>query len=201
MILGLTGCPGSGKSLLAGVLGGLGWTVVDADLIGRGVVEDDPGIRADLAREFGDDILDGGGVLDRPLLAGRAFSSRERTDRLNRIVHPALLAALAERIAGLRKSGANAVVDCALVFEWGIEEFFDAVVCVTAGKETRLRRLMERDGRVREDVERLMSAQFPEAEKARRADIVLANKGSIERFRAFGFMIAALPECLEKGRA
>ncbi len=200
MILGLTGCPGSGKSLVAAILTGRGWALVDADRIGREVVADDPSVMVELAAAFGQDVVGPDGVLDRRLVARRAFSSVEGTERLNRAVHPALINRLAETAWVLRSRGIDGVVDCALIFEWGMEAFFDMVVCVTAHVETRARRLKERDGRTEEEIERLFSAQLPESEKARRADMVFANDGPMERLAAFGYMIAGLPSCMEEGR-
>ena len=200
MILGLTGCPGSGKSLVAAVITGRGWVLVDADRIGRDVVTDDPSVMTELLEAFGKDIIGPDGMLDRRLVARRAFATGEGTDRLNRAVQPALINRLAETVWTLRSQGMNGVVDCALVFEWGIEALFDMVVCVTADAGIRTRRLRERDGRTDEDIRRLFSAQLPEYEKARRADLVFVNDGPMERLAAFGCMIAGFPSCMEEGR-
>lgn len=200
MILGLTGCPGSGKSLVAAVLADKGWALVDADGIGRNVVRDDPSVAKELAVAFGDDVIGPDGTLDRRLVARRAFASAEGTERLNRTVQPALINRLAETVWNLRSRGMNGVADCALVFEWGIEPLFDMVVCVTAKASTRTRRLKERDGRTEKEIERLFSSQLPEYEKARRADMVFVNEGPVERLAAFGCMIAGLPSCMEEGR-
>ena len=71
MIIGITGCPGSGKSALAADLAMRGWALIDADEIGREVVESDPAVLEDLADAFGGDVLDiselyKGGVLRVP---------------------------------------------------------------------------------------------------------------------------------------
>ncbi len=200
MILGLTGCPGSGKSLVAAVLADKGWILIDADRIGREVVTDDPSVLGELVEAFGGDVLDAEGRLDRRLVARRAFASPMGTERLNRAVQPALINRLAETVWMNRSRGMNGVVDCALIFEWGIEAFFDMVICITAQAGERKRRLKTRDGRSDEEIDRLFSAQFPESEKARRADIVFANDGPRERLAAFGCVIAGFPSCTEEGR-
>lgn len=181
MIIGITGCPGAGKSVAAQVLAEWGYTLIDADEIGREVVESDPGVIGLLAREFGNDIVRQDGTLDRRLTGQRAFASPESTEALNRIVHPALLARLRVLIDDARESANNTVVDCALIFEWGIEDWFDLVVCVHAPPDVRLKRLMDRDGRTAEDIEQLFDAQLAEDEKIRRSHIAFANEGEESR--------------------
>jgi len=194
MIIAVTGCPGSGKSVLSREIADHGWELVDVDDLGRTVVEDDAGVLAALAAAFGEDILLGDGSLDRRLLAGRAFASREANAALNWIVHPPLIRRLERRIGELRRDGADAVVDCALVFEWGIGGRFDLVICVAADEETRKRRLMSRDGRSESEVHDLFAAQFPEPEKIRRADLVLNNTDADESMiRRFGALLAEAP--------
>ena len=58
MVIGITGCPGSGKSILAGVIAEQGWILINADDIGREVVENDPLVLGELANAFGQDIID-----------------------------------------------------------------------------------------------------------------------------------------------
>jgi len=192
MILGITGCPGSGKSVLAKAVASRGWVLVDADIVGRDVVEQDKEMLDELARIFGADILGPEGKLDRRLLARRAFSTPEETRKLNGVVHPALMGKIAGIIGKLRSEGRNAVVDCALIYEWNIERLFDRVVCVRADEKLRKRRLMERDGRSEEEIERMFSAQLPESVKVRKADIVFSNNLDIESITSYGFMLGEL---------
>lgn len=198
MILGVTGCPGSGKSVLAAVMVERGWVLIDADRVGKDVVERDVVMLGELARIFGADILGPEGKLDRRLLARRAFSSPENTRLLNGVVHPALVRNILGMIGIRRDSGENTVVDCALIFEWGIEGSFDRVLCVRAEEDRRRNRLALRDGRSTEDIDRLFSSQLPEREKIMRSDIVLANNGTQSELAAYGFMIAELPHFLRE---
>jgi len=193
MVLGITGCPGSGKSALAGFMIERGWVPVDADKIGHEVVEKNRDVLGELTVAFGSDILDSKGVLDRRLLAGRAFATKETRDMLNRAVHPRLIELLEERIHELRGSGENAVVDCALIFEWGIERRFDCVVCVAADESLCKKRLMERDGRSTVEIEGLFSAQLLERMKIKKSDVVIMNNGSLERLKLFAMILSDLP--------
>ncbi|MFC1540884.1 dephospho-CoA kinase [Candidatus Latescibacterota bacterium] len=194
MVIGITGCPGSGKSALAAVLEEQGWALVDADEIGREVVENDASVLDSLANAFGSDIIDSAGKLNRRLVAARAFSTPENNKTLNNIVHPTLINSLKSRVRELRAEKVNAVVDCALIFEWGIENLFDTIVCVQADERLRKERLMKRDGRTPSDIENLFSAQLPESEKVKRSDIVFTNDFLPEKIREFGLKLSGLPE-------
>lgn len=196
MILGLTGCPGSGKSVVARTLGGHGWRLVDVDSMGHEVVDGSESIQKALAEHFGGDIIAPDGKTNRRLLATRAFEKPELTERLNRIVHPELIARLRGRIRNQRQKGELTVVDCALIFEWGMEHEFDFVISVQAELELRIERLVNRDGRGRAVIEGFMAAQLPQEEKIRRSDLVITNNGSIERLETFAGLIALLPNVL-----
>lgn len=198
MILGVTGCPGSGKSILVRVMADHGWILIDADRVGKDVVEQDIVMLGNLARIFGVDIIGSDKKLDRRLLAQRAFSGPEKTRLLNEVVHPVLIQKILEMIDFRRKTGENVVVDCALIYEWGIEKIFDRVVCVRADENLRRNRLVVRDGRSPEEIDRMFSIQLPEKEKAIQADIVLTNNGTREELAAYGLMLGDLPRFLRE---
>ncbi len=196
MVIGITGCPGSGKTLLSCVIGEQGWVLINADDIGREVVENNPSILEELAEAFGDDIIDMDGNLDRHLVAQRAFSDSGKNKVLNNIIHPALIDRLKSRINELKAEKINAVVDCALIFEWEIENLFDMVVCVQAFESVRKKRIIKRNGRSSDEVYGIFSAQLPESIKVQRADIVITNNGSVDRLKAYGLMLSELPRYL-----
>jgi len=193
MILGITGCPGSGKSMLTGILVQREWILIDADELGREVVELNPDVLDELKKTFGSDIINPEGRLDRRLLAVRAFAKPENTKLLNDIVHPRLIRRLKERIEDEKERNTNSVVDCALIFEWEIEKLFDLVVCVSAYENFRKKRLMARDNRSQSEIENLFAAQLPEYEKMRKADIVIKNNNSVEKLKKIGMLLADLP--------
>ena len=192
MILGITGCPGSGKSIVAGVMAQHGWVLVDADEIGHEVVDRHPDVLMELADSFGSEIMDVHGKLNRRELSRRAFAKPEKIQILNSIVHPGLIKHLQGKVEEIRSKNLNGVVDCALIFEWGIEKLFDFVVCVSSDEHLRKKRLMDRDGRSSEEIEGMFSAQLPECEKVRKADIVITNHNSVERIILLGAMLAEL---------
>lgn len=181
-IVGLVGRAGSGKSAVANTLAADGAIVIEADLVGHEVTDRDPEVRAALAREYGDDIYRSDGRLDRARVAASVFRDPVARARLDRLVHPRLVARLEERLEGLRARGTRGVVvlDAALLLEWGLERDCDAVIAVTAPQAEQVARLMRGRGWTEAEAEgRLMAQRTDEAFNAA-ADVTLDNTGSIE---------------------
>ena len=189
LTIALTGNAASGKSTVAQVWREEGVEVIDADLMARDLVDGDRDLRRALAIEFGEHVLEPSanadtGALRRDELARRAFATPERTRALNRLIHPPLMELLEKRLAEARRGNGRLVaVDAALIFELGVEERFDAIVLVTARREARMERLQRR-GLDEATIQGLIASQIPDAEKAARADYVLANDGSLDELRA-----------------
>lgn len=185
MTVGLTGNVASGKTTVAERWRESGVTVIDADRLGHAVLEEDAEVREALETEFGGQILDADGRIDRAALGEAAFSAPGRIASLNAIVHPPLLERLDRELERARRSGAKlAVVDAALVFEFGLGEVLDAIVLVTAPARIREERLREARGMDAERFARIMETQMPDEEKVEACDYVIVNDGSIDRLRA-----------------
>jgi dephospho-CoA kinase len=204
--VGLTGGLGSGKSTVAGFLRALGAHVIEADEMGRAMMEPGQAVFVSIVDHFGRDILASNGRLNRARLAEIAFKDK-RVDELNAIVHPAVIAAQRRWMDELFQSDAMAVavVESALIFEverdaqargeaaevlaqW--RRRFDRIILVTAPTATRLARYVERrsaDGvgaaEAEADALRRMAHQIPDSEKVQRADYVLENDGDREALR------------------
>lgn len=187
MVIGVTGGLGSGKTSVCRLFAAFGARMVEADQVGREVVEQ-PEVLNALVAAFGGDILDGEGRLNRRLLGQRAFADAVSGERLNRIVWPSLLEKLwgDVRTTLSEHPGVPVVVDAALLFEWGDLDGYDAIVVVTAREDVRKTRMMARMGLSEDEVAARMRAQLPEAEKVRRADHVIVNDGTEEDLRARG---------------
>jgi dephospho-CoA kinase len=185
MTVGLTGNVASGKTTVADRWRESGVTVIDADKLGHAVLEEDAEAREALIREFGGGILGADGRIDRAALGEAAFSAPGRIASLNAIVHPPLLERLDRELARARRAGAElAVVDAALVFEFGLGEVLDAIVLVTAPARVREERLREARGMDAERFARIVETQMPDEEKVEACDYVIVNDGSIDRLRA-----------------
>jgi dephospho-CoA kinase len=181
-VVGLVGRAGSGKSAVADILAADGATVIEADLVGHEVTDQDPEVRAELAREYGDDVYRPVGRLDRERVAARVFRDPAARARLDRLVHPRLVARLEGRLQGMRARGARgvAVLDAALLLEWGLERACDAVIAVTAPQAEQIRRLVRSRGWTETEARSRLQAQRTDEAFRAAADVTLDNTGSIE---------------------
>lgn len=184
LIIGLTGGVATGKSTVASMLAELGARVVDADVIARQVVEPGKPAWRGLLENYGIHILQDDGTLNRRALGRLVFGNLEELARLNQITHPHILEAIHEQMEALRREGAPVVVlDVPLLFETGLDKQVDAVWVVTATREQQLERLEHRDDLSPDEAEMRLAAQMPLEEKARRAQVVIDNAGTIEDTR------------------
>jgi dephospho-CoA kinase len=88
---------------------------------------------------------------------------------------------LKEKLDEARKAGRDVAVEVPLLFELGLEKYFDVVVMVFSEPETRIGRLEKRDRVGEREAAALIDLQMPDREKMKRADFVVRNTGSMER--------------------
>jgi dephospho-CoA kinase len=205
--VGLTGSLGSGKSTVAVYLRQLGAEVIEADELGRALMEPGQPVFAGIVEHFGAEVVSAEGRLNRARLAALAFKEG-RLQELNAIVHPAVIAAQRRwmREVFARNPAAIAVIESALIFEVerdalarGEEDGvladwrrrFDRVVVVTAPEEVKIARWVARissmgagHATAEADARARLALQIPDAEKAARADFVVENSGDLAALRA-----------------
>lgn len=179
-MFGLTGGIASGKSAVAAHLRKRGVPVIDADLLARdGVAKGSSGL-AQVVKAFGESMLAADGSLDRKKLAAEVFTHDEKRATLNGIVHPIVTMLTFERAAELRDEGhALACYEAALIVENGVADAFRPLVVVAAPEDTQVARACARDQATEADVRARIRAQMPLAEKARVADFVIENAGTL----------------------
>lgn len=177
-VIGLTGPTGAGKSTVCAVWVRMGCAAVDADRIAREAVSLPECLLA-LQKEYGADIVNAQGVLDRKLLAARAFATPQKAARLNRITHPVILEIISARLERLRKAQ-PVVLDAPLLFESGAERFCTKTAAVIAPRKVRLERIMKRDGITGEQAAARMSAQQQDSYYISRADYVLDGSAPLQ---------------------
>ncbi|MDF1544910.1 MAG: dephospho-CoA kinase [bacterium] len=177
MIVGVTGLIGSGKSTATDFLREAGGIIIDADLIGRQVVESSSLLKRKLAAAFGKDVLTSKGNLRRSVVAERAFTSRKSQLLLNSIVHPYLLKELRKQLQAAQKKSRLVVIDAALLLDWKLDHEVDTVLLVHAPVETRIKRLVRR-GLSRADAVARTGSQKPYRFYRSRSDIVVLNNGT-----------------------
>ncbi len=177
--IGLTGAPGAGKSLAAEYLRAKGAVIISGDEAGRQVIRRYPSTLRKLTRVFGDSIQTDDGILDRRKLGRLVFGDPLAMKKLNAIIHPNLLRILKSEIKKTksRKKRGLVVVDAALIFEWGIEKWFDTILVITAMRETRIQRLLD-SGLTRKEAVSRIGSQIHQRRKAAMADYVIENNGN-----------------------
>ena len=190
LVVGLTGGIGSGKSAVSRLLAQRGAVVVDADLVAREVVEPGtPGL-AGLVEDFGGQVLQADGSLDRAALGRLVFGDPDALTRLNARLHPLIGARTHELVEAARTAGARIVVhDVPLLVENGLAPLYDAVVVVSATPATQLDRLVRLRGMAEADARARIDAQAVLADKLDVATHVVDNDGPV---RALVPQVAAL---------
>lgn len=182
MLIGLTGQIGAGKSTVADILAEVGAIIINADNIGRSVVEQSDELLQQLRQEFGDTIIDQHGQLKRERLAELAFVSEERKAKLNELVHPFLLNELRRQMKQALAETDLVVIDAALLLDWELDYEMDSTWMVHASESLRIDRLKVR-GMSESDAVARQKAQLPLSEYQSRADHVIVNDSSIEDLR------------------
>ena len=183
-VIGVTGTIGSGKSTVCRMLVELGCPVIDADReahlsYGRGT-------RAyrDVVAEFGEDILDSKGSIDRTMLGAVVFAHPEARRRLNAIVHPATLRRVVRKLRLLAAAGHDwAAVEATLLIEAGWRDMVDRLWVVAAPDDSVMARLRRDRGQDEDHVRSRMSAQMPVRQMMENADDIIYNDGDMEALR------------------
>lgn len=178
MIIGITGGTGCGKTTLLDMIREQGGTALDCDAIYHQLLETDTALLTAIKNRFpgtGEK-----GVLQRKKLGALVFSDKDALANLNELTHSAVKAAV---IRQLTPAPALAAIDAIGLFESGLNELCQLTVAVVAPEETRIARLMARDGISREYALSRIRAQRPDGEFSKLCDYTLINDGTKEAFR------------------
>lgn len=176
MVIGLTGGPATGKSLVTAEFKRLGAAIVDADVIAREITQKGAPAYDEICREFGAGILLKDGSLDRKALGRLIFADDKKRKRLNEITHPGIRARIRQEVEALKESSRIVVVDAPLLFEAGLDTEMDSVIVVYADEERQVERLKARD-LSEDEARRIIAAQMPVNEKVKKADYIIDNSG------------------------
>jgi len=180
-ILGLTGSLGMGKTTTAGFFAEAGVPVHDADAVVHRLYEGE----AVAAIEAAFPGTTAAGKVDRVKLAARVLDHPAALQRLEAIVHPLVREAEARFLAEARARGAEVVVlDIPLLLETASDQRVDAVVVVTAPRETQRQRVLERPGMTQDKLDALLARQMADSDKRRHADFVVDTSRGFEAARA-----------------
>jgi dephospho-CoA kinase len=174
--VGVTGGIGSGKTTVCRIFEELGIPVYYADERAKALMVESKSLVKKIKALFGEQAYLPDGSLDRKLIAGLVFQDASLLQRLNAIVHPAVMED-GEKWHNRQRNVPYTLKESAILFEIGSQGHYDKTILVFAPKELRLQRTMLRDGLTKEAVEARMSKQMDDEQKIQMADYVLVNDG------------------------
>lgn len=180
--VGLTGGVACGKTTVADMFASLGAGVVDTDAIARDVVAPGSAALAEIAAEFGSEVIDDSGHLDRALMRRLVFADAARRKTLEGILHPRIRERTLAQIDALKAPYALVVVP--LLFETGFDELVDRAVVVDCPLDTQLERLTSRDDVDEQTAQGMLAAQLDRQSRVARGDDVIDNGGDRATTRA-----------------
>ena len=180
--VGLTGGIGSGKSTASNFFELFGSYVINADEEAKKILSSNETVQHELISEFGTDIIDVSGEINKAKLARVAFQDEDHQQRLNSVIHPYIYNSIDDHFNDVLKDGKFDIfiVDGALIFESGYDVHMDYIVVVTALLKNRMERALARQTLSREEILKRIELQWPEEEKVNLADFVIHNDGSEE---------------------
>ena len=180
--VGLTGGLASGKSFVGHALSELGCYLIEADVLGRQVLEQGGQTYEAVVKTFGNQILDPDGKINRRRLAKIVFSDPEQLAKLNALVHPRVKERerdLAAEFGRAHPDGIT-VTEAAILVETGSYRDYNRLIVAVCRPEQQIERAMERDGVSREEVLNRLSRQMPLEEKVKHADFIIDTSGTKE---------------------
>lgn len=180
--IGLTGGIGSGKSTVARLFSKRGVPVLDADKVARDLVNPgQPALQA-IVEQFGPEILDQHGRLDRAKLRHIVFHSLEQKQRLEAILHPLVYQALEREAA--RLDAPYCILCIPLLLETGGQHRVDRILVVDCPEELQYARVKQRDQLSDEEVKRILAVQASRNQRRAAADDILTNDADLQRLEA-----------------
>ena len=162
---------------MVGLFAEAGWGTVDTDAVVRELLASDAAVHEALRARWGDAVFWAYGDVDRKAVASRVFGDAAELSWLEALLHPLVREAWAGAIS--RAPEEDWLVEIPLLFEKRLESEFDLIVCVTSSPDVVERRMVQR-GYTGAEIEQRRQRQMPLEEKARRADCVISNMGSLE---------------------
>jgi len=184
LIIGLTGGIGSGKSTVARHFEALGAPVIDADDIGRQLVEPGQPALAAIVKHFGSDMLDDKRHLNRARLREQVFAHPKQRHELEAILHPRIRAEVQRRIANLSPACGYSLLSVPLLIESGWQDLVQRVLVVDAPRELQIRRTTTRDGITRQQAEAIIASQINRDARLQAADDVIHNDSDLAALQA-----------------
>lgn len=176
-IYGLTGGIASGKSTVLKMFEERGFRVYDADTVAREVVIPGSIGLQQIVAQFGNDMLQSDGTLNRKRLGAVVFSDPQQLQNLNNITRPLIKQRISKMITEVKASSSTtiSIFEIQLLFEGEYQDYFDGVISLYVRKQIQLQRLMRRNNLTKKVALERINSQMSMDEKKRRADFVIDN--------------------------
>lgn len=178
MIIGITGASGAGKSIASKVFEKNGFFIIDLDKIAHGIYDTNKLCVEEVAREFGNGILDANGKVMRKKLGEIVFADKEKLNILNKITHKYILNEVFKKLDGKN----NAVLDAPLLFEAGLEKHCDITLGIISPNEVKTKRIQERDGVSQGYAAKRLEKQHNDEFFEKNCTFCIRNNGDIPEF-------------------
>lgn len=180
-VIGVTGGIASGKSSVSQYIKDSGFTVIDADIAAREVVEPGEDAYEKIIDTFGIQILQKDKTIDRAKLGNIIFNDTEKRLLLNSIVHPAVRHRMfAQKDAAFERNEETVFMDIPLLFESKLTSIVDKTMLIYVDEQVQIDRLMKRNGYSKAEALARITSQMPLSEKKALADAVIDNNGHFE---------------------
>lgn len=183
-VIGLTGRIGSGKSTVSKYLEELGAVVIDADKVTHEVLSPGHEIGHNVIAEFGQDILNTAGEIDRKKLGETVFNNPEALERLTEIMHPAMYEIVKNRIEEQRQRGIKVVIlEVIALIEANWTTLTDEIWVTVASEETVIKRIQKQRDMSEEQILSRIRSQLNTEEWIKHADVVIDNNGDFNELK------------------
>lgn len=177
--IGLTGGIACGKSTVSKIFSQLGAPVIDADAIAHQLVEKGQPALAGIRQEYGVDILNPDGSLNRNKLREIVFSGPKQKQKLESILHPLVYKSIEIELEQL--NAPYCIISIPLLFETGMTDFVDRILVVDCPVETQIERIRKRDNLTLERIQSIIDSQAPRAFRIAKADDLIENRETDDR--------------------
>lgn len=182
LVIGLTGGIGSGKTAASDYFASLGITIVDADLASRSVVQPGQPALKKIAEQFGDNMINTDGNLNRSALRELVFADKQALKALEAITHPAIRTELLDQLE--QSQSPYTILVSPLLLETNQHQLTDRVLLIDAEEQAQLDRTVQRDKVPSTQVEAIMAAQMPRTARLSKANDIALNDGDLAALHA-----------------
>ncbi len=181
IVIGLTGSFGSGKSTVADIFVASGARRIDADKIAHSCISPGKQAYVKIIAAFGHVLVGKNKKIERPRLAGIAFSDKKKLKQLESILHPEIIKIIRKKINAIKKG--VVILDAPLLLEARLRNIVDKLVVVKINRDEQLRRLLGKKCFKKQDILRRIKTKIPLRAKVRLADFIIDNNGSLGKTR------------------